>query len=105
MEAVATKGAAIVPQLKPNQAFIMGRIDNVRNYEAGGKRVFEHRVLQPAEDAYSSPGAVLVQSPHKLGVAGDDVKVLCWATGWRDTYKDKDGMTIQTARNALRVVE
>lgn len=92
--------------LKPNQSVIVGRIDVApRSFEQSGKRVFEHRVLQKAADEYSAPGAVLVHSSYKLGGAGDDITVLCQVTGWRDSYKDREGNSIQTARNALRVVE
>lgn len=96
---------AAVPAIKPNQSFIMGRIDSVRKFEQGGKPVFEHRVIQPAADEYSSPGAVLVHASYKLGAAGEDVRAHVHVTGWRDQYKDREGNTIQTARNALRVVE
>lgn len=105
MEQAQALKAAPVASLKPNQAFIVGRIDSHRTFEQSGKRVHEHRVIQPAEDEYSSPGAVLVHASYKLGGAGDDVKAHVHVTGWRDSYKDREGNSIQTARNALRVVE
>ena len=67
--------------------------------------MFEQRIVQKAADEYTAPGAVLLHSSYKLGAPGDDVGVQVWVTGWRDSYKDKMGETIQTARNALRVVE
>jgi hypothetical protein len=91
--------------LKPNQAVIIGRIDNVRTFDVQGKRTFETRVIQPAPDQFTSPSAVALMSHNKLGNAGDDVNVLVSVAGFRDNYKDKEGVSVQTARNTLRVVE
>ncbi|MFJ2989650.1 hypothetical protein ACIPF8_17430 [Collimonas sp. NPDC087041] len=91
--------------LRPNQAVIVGRIDNVRQFEVQGKRTFETRVIQAAVDQYSSPSAVAVMSHTKLGNPGDDVQALVSVAGFRDNYKDREGGTVQTARNTLRVVE
>ena len=97
--------AAVKPAMKANQAVIVGRIDTVRQFEMQGKRTFETRVIQPAEDSFTSPTAVGIQSFNKLGSSGDDVKVLVSVQGFRDSYKDKGGDTVQTARNTLRAVE
>ncbi|WP_211453011.1 hypothetical protein [Collimonas antrihumi] len=91
--------------LKANQTVIVGRIDNVRNFEVSGKNTFETRVIQAAADEYSSPSAVALMSHHRLGGSGDLVQVLVSVAGFRDSYKDKQGGTVQTARNTLRVVE
>lgn len=90
--------------LKPNQAFIVGRIDNVRAFEVKGKRTFETRIVQAAPDTFSSPTAVAVLSNIKVGSPGDDVQVHVNVAGFRDSYDGKDG-SVQTARNVLRAVE
>lgn len=93
------------PAMKANQAVIVGRIDSVRQFEVQGKRTFETRVVQPAPDEFSSPTSVGILSLNKIGVAGDDVKVLVAVAGFKDSYKSKEGDSIQTARNTLRAVE
>jgi hypothetical protein len=102
---VASPVGLTLPKLQGNQALIVGRIDAVRQFEASGKRVVETRVIQAAADQFSAPSAVAVQSSMKLGQAGDDVKVHVWCTGYRDSYKTKDGEVVQTARNVYRAVE
>lgn len=105
--------AAVVkpaPQMKLNQALIVGRIDHVRTYPVKGKKVFETRIVQPAPDQYSSPSAVAVQSENRLGDVDEDVRVLVHVGGYKDNYKtrpDEDGevKTVTTARNVLRAVE
>jgi len=106
MEAVANKAPAAGPQLKANQAFVQGRINHTSTFESGGKRVHEARIAIAAPDAFSMPGAVLVQSSYKLGNAGDDVSVHVNVGGFPDSWKDKNtGEVKQTARIVLRVVE
>lgn len=93
------------PSLKPNQILITGRIDSIRTYDSQGRRTFEHRVVLPAVDQYTSPSYVLVQAPLKLGAVGEDVKVICHVGGFRDRYKSKDGEFIETARMILRAAD
>jgi hypothetical protein len=96
---------AAKPAMKPNQSVIVGRIDSVRQFEVQGKRTFETRVIQPAPDEFSSPTAVGILSLNRIGGTGDDVKVLVNVAGFKDSYKSKDGESVQTARNTLRAVE
>lgn len=94
------------PAMKANQAYVVGRINHVGGFDSNGKRVHEARIAIPAADAYSMPGAVMVQSGHRIGQVGDDVKLLVELTGFPDRFTNKTtGETTQTARNVLRVVE
>lgn len=105
-EQAAAVAAPAKQALKPNQAWIVGRINHVGGFESQGKRIHEARVAIPAPDAYSMPGAVLVQSSHRIGQVGDDVKLLVEVTGFPDRFTNKGtGEVTQTARNVLRVVE
>lgn len=94
-----------LPSLKPNQILIAGRIDSIRTYDSQGRRTFEHRVVLPAVDQYTSPSYVLVQASLKLGAVGDDAKLICHVGGFRDRYKSKDGEFIETARMMLRAAD
>lgn len=104
MSAVAE---ATKPAMKANQAFVVGRINHVGGFDgSNGKRVHEARIAIPAVDAYSMPGAVMVQSNHKIGSVGDDVRLLVEVTGFPDKFTNKGtGEVTQTARNVLRVVD
>lgn len=97
----------IKPQqtLKPNHAVVVGKIDFVRSFDSQEGRLFEHRLLQAAEDEYSSPQAVLVTAKNKLGQAGDECRVLVRVGGYRDSYKNREGDQVLTARVQLRAVE
>jgi hypothetical protein len=106
MEAVGAVPMKQGVQVKANEVVVVGRINNVSSFEASGKRVHEARVAIAAADAYSMPGAVLVQSSSRLGAVGDDVKVHCLVTGFPDKWTDKaTGEVKQTARVVLRVIE
>lgn len=94
-----------VPKLQPGQAYISGKIDTRRTFQAGGKNQVETRVMLPAADSYSSPAAVAVLSNHSLGNVGDEVQLIVECGGYRDSYKTREGDTVQTARNTLRAVE
>jgi hypothetical protein len=100
-----TTQVAKPPSLKPNQVLITGRIDSVRTFDSQGRRTFEHRVVLPAVDQYTSPSYVLVQAPLKLGSPGEDVKVICHVGGFRDRFKTKDGEFVETARMFLRAAD
>lgn len=110
MSVPETVSAKPIPQIKPNQVFIVGRVDHVRTFPVNGKKVFETRVIQPSADSFTSPTAVAVQSETRLGDVDEDVRVLCSVVGYKDTYKtrpDENGevKTVVTARNVLRAVE
>jgi hypothetical protein len=106
MEAVAAVAPKQGPQVKANEVVVVGRINNVGSFEASGKRVHEARVAIAAADAFSMPGAVLVQSSTRLGNVGDDVKVHCTVSGFPDKWTDKaTGEVKQTARIVLRAIE
>lgn len=99
-------GPGVKPAMKANQAMIIGRINHVGGFDSNGKRVHEARIAIPAVDAYSMPGAVMVQSAHRIGSVGDDVKLLVEVTGFPDKFTNKATLEVtQTARNVLRVVE
>jgi hypothetical protein len=102
-----SEAAAVAkPAMKANQAWVVGRINHVGGFDSNGKRVHEARIAIPAVDAYSMPGAVMVQSAHRIGSVGDDVKLLVEVTGFPDKFTNKGtGEVTQTARNVLRVVE
>jgi hypothetical protein len=99
------QAAAQAKTVKALQAMIVGRIDIVRPFEANGKKVYEHRVVTPAADAYSSPMAFMVQSSMKLGNAGDDVRTMVEIIGWKDKFTKRDGEEVQTARMMLRAID
>lgn len=106
MEAVAIKTEAEKAKMQPNQSMVMGRINNVSTFEVKGKRVHEARVAIAAADAYSMPGAVVVQSTYRLGNVGDDVKVLVSVTGIPNSWNDKStGEVKQSANIRLIAVE
>lgn len=94
-----------MPALKPNQAFVKGRIDAVGTFEVAGKRLHESRVKIAAADEFSHPGAVMVQTTYKLGQAGDDISLLCEVTGFASSWTDKDGVVKPTSRILLRAIE
>lgn len=104
---MSEQAAAVAkPAMKANQSLVVGRINHVGGFDSNGKRVHEARIAIPAPDAYSMPGAVMVQSSHRIGSVGDDVKLLVEVTGFPDRFTNKStGEVTQTARNVLRVVE
>lgn len=100
--AVAAKAA---PKLKVGQAWLAGQIDSARQYEAQGRKQVETRVVLPAPDQYTAPSYIAVTSNARLGQVGDAVELIVELSGYRDSYKTREGDTVQTARNVLRAVE
>lgn len=88
-----------------NKALISGRIDAIRSYPTQNGDRFETRVIQPAPDSFSSPSAVAITSKKRIGAKGDDVNVVVTVAGFKDSWTDKQGEVMQTARNTLYAVE
>lgn len=90
--------------LKPNQAFINGKCDNYRTFERNGATVHEHRVKQAAPDEFTSPGAVLVQSPQKLAGVGEYLQTVVNVTGFAKSFTTGKGERVQSADMILQAV-
>lgn len=104
MEAVAIKPSeAQSPKLQPNQAVIVGRIENPATFEYKGKRVHETIIRIAAADTYSMPGTVVVQSTYKLGSKGDDVRVHVSITGIPTSWTDRATGEVKGGAN-LRLI-
>lgn len=101
MSALPTEINRPVPQLKPNQAYICGRVNEVKRSENGVYTI----VNSPAADSYSHPGNHEIASKALIGKPGEDVRVLVQLGGYRRSYKNKHGETVYTVDNTLRVVE
>lgn len=90
------------PALQANQAFVVGRVSEVRKTE---KAVYTI-VKTPAPDAYTHPGQHELVSSRIIGKPGEDVRVCVQLAGYGRTYKDKKtGDDIRTVDNTLRVIE
>ena len=105
MSETTAPAAKSAPKLQAGQAYIAGKIDSRRQFQAQGKNQIETRVMLPAPDEYSSPATVAILSNYPLGAIGDEVQCLVQLGGYRDSYKTREGDTVQTARNVLRAVE
>lgn len=101
----ATGAAGQAAKMKANQTFVVGRINYTGGFDSNGQRVHEARIAIAAPDQFSMPGAVMVQSRHRIGNVGEDVSLLCEVTGFPDKFTDRSGEVKQTARNVLRVVD
>jgi hypothetical protein len=87
--------------LKVGQAFIVGRIAEVKKTE---QWVFT--VIQTAApDPYSHPGNHEVKSRRMIGRPGEEVRVRVQLGGFRRTFKDKHGESQVTVDNKLDVIE
>ena len=97
------KSSPVNPQtaLKPNQMLAQGRISRVTRFEGQ----VETTVITPAPDAYSKPSQMRIQSPFKLGEAGDDVKVLVAYNGWPNVFNGKDGEKVHDTRGYFVAVD
>ena len=104
MEAVAGVGVAKGPKLSANQAQVVGRIKSVSTFEIKGRRMHEAVVMIAAEDEFSMPGAVAVQSTYKLGVKGDDVSVHVRVTGIPNSWNDRNTGEVKESANVRLVV-
>lgn len=86
--------------LGPNQAVVVGRVTDARKTEKGWVTI----IASPAPDSYSHPGQHEVWSESKLGTPGEDVRVRCQLSGYRRSYKDRNGETVYTVDNKLAAV-
>lgn len=76
--------------IAPMQCLIRGRIEHTSRYEG---RVTT-RVVTPAPDPYSKPQFVAIRSKSRLGVAGDEISVVCALGGYvRKAFKATDKET------------
>lgn len=90
------------PALTFNQAMIAGRVASARKTESGNWLTI---INTPAPDAYSHPGQHEISSATKIGVPGEDVKVRVQLSGYKRSYKNKEGETVYTVDNRLSSVE
>lgn len=101
MSAQESNQAKPTQSMKPGQAFIIGRIAEVKRTEN-----FTYTIIQtPAVDSYSSPGNHEVCSRRMLGKPGEDIRVLVQLSGYRRSYTDKHGEKQYTVDNRLNAVE
>lgn len=97
---VTTIGKA--PALTFNQAMLSGRVASARKTESGNWLTI---INSPAPDAYSHPGQHEVSSASKIGVPGDDIKVRVQLSGFKRSYKNKEGETVYTVDNRLTAAD
>lgn len=74
--------------MSANMAVIKGRIYKVD--QANGK--FYHEVQLPAVDEFSHPGWVKLVADKMLGAAGHDIACKATMSGFRRTFKRRDGL-------------
>lgn len=86
---MSAEKSAAGPQVKPNQALIVGRIQEVRK----GQGEFYTVIKMPTVDEYSSSEPVEVSSKSRLGNPGEDVRVLVQLGGYIRTAEVKDKET------------
>lgn len=91
---------------KGGHAYIVGRCISAKR--AG--TLYEHLIVMPAPDPYSSPATVSVLAKARHADAEQDVRLLCRVGGYRRSYKSTDRETgeqrnVQTADNKFFVVE
>lgn len=87
--------------LAANQAFIRGRVIEVKRTEAGCYTA----ITLPAPDQYSSPQAVEVRSKAILGRPNEDVTVRVSVGGYRRGYTDKMGEKAYATNVTLYAIE
>lgn len=102
----AVTPAATVGTVKIGHAVIVGRLHQIRRI---GK-LYEHLVVVPAPDPYSSPATVPVLCELRLGEVGADIRVTVRVAGYRRSYKSTDQetgeqRTVMTADAKLYVIE
>lgn len=108
MSAVATP-IPTQPQnttLKAGQVLIVGRCVSAKR----SGQLFEHLIVMPAPDPYSSPSTVSVLAKSRQADAEMDVRLLCRVGGYKRSYKSTDRETgeqrqVHTADNKLFLVE
>jgi len=101
MSAVPQELPVKLPNLKAGQAFIVGRIGEVKRTENAVYTI----VQTPAPDAFSHPGNHEIVSRGMIGRPGDDCRVVVNLSGYRRSYKNKHGETVYTVDNVLRLAD
>lgn len=104
--AVQSAPASVPSKIQVGQVLVVGKLMKIQ--KAG--QMYEHLVIQPAPDEYSSPATLSILSKLRLGQVDDQVRVLCRLSGFRRTYKMTDRetgevMTRTTADNKLFAVD
>lgn len=102
MDAPATKPA---PTLKPGQVFFKGRVAAVQK-----RGQFTYTLCKlPAEDEFSNPSTIEIQSKARFASVGDDFTAHCKVAGYGRTYerKNDDGEkeTVHTADHRFYLIE
>lgn len=69
--------SAPVSSAKTNIAIIEGVIDSIRDFNG----IYEVRVILPAADRYSKPGAALIKTARRIGTTGEEIKIGCKVCG------------------------
>jgi len=67
----------------PGLVRLVGRVDAVRQVGTD-RKTFRTLVVMPAADSFSHPSTVEVRSAARLGMAGNDVDVLCNVIGFKN---------------------
>jgi hypothetical protein len=86
--------------LSVGEAVLKGKIVGKR--KGPGSKFYEHLIVMPAPDPYSSPSTVLVLGETSLGDREEDVTVRVKIAGYKRSYKTTDRDTgemrsVQTA--------
>lgn len=88
-------------KLALNQAFIRGRIIEVRRTDNGCYTA----ITLPAPDQYSQPQSIEVRSKNLLGRPLEDVSVRVSIGGFRRGYQDKHGQKQYATNVVLEAIE
>lgn len=86
------------------QVKVFGRVESQAKKSGKGGDFFVTLLKTPAPDSFSSPGTFEIRSKQPLGSRGSEIEVLCDLRGYSRSYKDKDGVTVQTAEAVLQAV-
>lgn len=101
MSAVPQELPRSVPTLKPGQAYIVGRVSDIKKTDTAVYTIIQ----TPAPDAYSHPGNHEITSTRLIGRVGEDVKVVVTLGGFRRSYMNKHGEKVFTVDNVLRAAD
>lgn len=101
MSAVPQEIPRFVPTLKPGQAYIVGRVSEIKKTDNAVYTIIQ----TPAPDAYSHPGNHEITSTRLIGRVGEDVKVVVTLGGFRRSYNNKHGEKVFTVDNILRAAD
>lgn len=93
-------------EVQPGQVWIIGRCISAKK----SGTLWEHLVVLPAPDLYSSPSTVSVLAKTRQASQEEDVQLLCRVTGYKRSYNKTDQetgerTTVKTADNRLFLVE